>query len=149
MLSTTQIAADLAVTPATIRKWHRNGLITGRRIDGRREHLYHPGQHRPDLPRLAAGRPAGTAHLLTSSQLAAKLAVTACTVTRWHDLGLIDSPARDQRDFRLYHPDQRAVDPFMSTYVIGVTGRTGRCPTIAWRGGIGPGCDYHAEAVPH
>jgi len=111
MLSTGQIAADLAVTPATILKWRHAGLITGRRIDGRSEHLYHPGQHRPDRPRLAAGRPAGTAQLLTSSQLAAKLAVTACTVTRWHDLGLIDSPARDQRGFRLYHPDQTRPTP--------------------------------------
>jgi len=115
MLSTAQIAADLAVTPATILKWRHAGLITGRRIDGRGEHLYHPGQHRPDRPRLAARRPAGTAHLLTSSQLASKLAVTACTVTRWHDLGLIDSPARDQRGFRLYHPDQTRPTPAQVT----------------------------------
>ena len=115
MLSTDQIAADLGVTHATIRTWHRAGLITGRRIDGRGEHLYHPGQHRPDRSRLAAGRPTGTAQLLTSGQLATKLAVTRSTITRWHHLGLIDSPARDQRGFNLYHPDQTPPTPAQIT----------------------------------
>jgi hypothetical protein len=27
--------------------WQRDGLIVGRRVDGRREHFYHLGQHRP------------------------------------------------------------------------------------------------------
>ena len=115
MLSTDQIAADLGVTHATIGTWHRAGLITGRRIDGRGEHLYHPGQHRPDRSRLAAGRPTGTAQLLTSGQLATKLAVTRSTITRWHHLGLIDSPARDQRGFNLYHPDQTPPTPAQIT----------------------------------
>ncbi len=47
MLTLTQIAHDLAATPATIKIWRRAGLITGRRVNGRREYLYHPGQHRP------------------------------------------------------------------------------------------------------
>ena len=82
MLSADQIAADLGVAPSTIRNWHRAGLITGRRTDGRGEHLYHPGQHRPEHAHLTTGRPAGTAHLLTSGQLATKLAVTRGTITR-------------------------------------------------------------------
>jgi DNA invertase Pin-like site-specific DNA recombinase len=47
MLTLNEVANDLGVTPATIKKWQRAGLITGRRIDGRREHLYHPGQTCP------------------------------------------------------------------------------------------------------
>jgi DNA invertase Pin-like site-specific DNA recombinase len=47
MLTLQEIADQLAVTPATIKIWQRRGDITGRRVDGRREHLYHPGQSRP------------------------------------------------------------------------------------------------------
>jgi len=47
MLTAPEIADQLAVTPATIKIWRRRGDITGRRVDGRREHLYHPGQTRP------------------------------------------------------------------------------------------------------
>lgn len=47
MLTLTQTAENLGAAPTTIRIWQRAGLITGRRVDGRREHLYHPGQHRP------------------------------------------------------------------------------------------------------
>jgi hypothetical protein len=47
MLTLTQVAADLHVAPATVKSWQRAGLITGRRVDGRREYLYHPGQNRP------------------------------------------------------------------------------------------------------
>ena len=55
MLTLHEIASDLAVAPDTVNKWRRRGLITGRRIDGRREHLYHPGQACPTGdPRRAA-----------------------------------------------------------------------------------------------
>ena len=47
MLTVHEIADQLAVTPQTIKTWQRRGDITGRRVDGRREHLYHPGQARP------------------------------------------------------------------------------------------------------
>jgi len=47
MLTVGEIAADLKVTPQTIGRWRRRGLITGRRTDGRGECLFHPGQHRP------------------------------------------------------------------------------------------------------
>jgi DNA invertase Pin-like site-specific DNA recombinase len=47
MLTLQEIADQLAVTPATVKIWHRQGRITGRRVDGRRDHLYHPGQTRP------------------------------------------------------------------------------------------------------
>src|SRR6266851_6642628 len=68
MLTTGEIAADLEVTPQTIARWHRRGLITGQRTSGRGECLFHPGQHRPERAR----RPPGTQHLLTSRQLAAR-----------------------------------------------------------------------------
>ena len=47
MLTLDEIADQLGVTPATVKLWQRRGDITGRRIDGRREHLYHPDQTRP------------------------------------------------------------------------------------------------------
>ena len=47
MLTLDEIAAQLGVTAATVKIWQRRGDITGRRIDGRRAHLYHPGQTRP------------------------------------------------------------------------------------------------------
>ncbi len=47
MLTLEEIAAQLGVSPQTLKIWHRRGDITGRRIDGRRAHLYHPGQNRP------------------------------------------------------------------------------------------------------
>ncbi len=47
MLTLAQLAADLGAAPATIKIWRRAGLITGRRVDGRREYLYHPGQNCP------------------------------------------------------------------------------------------------------
>ena len=47
MLTLEEIAAQFAVTTQTIKVWQRRGHITSRRIDGRRAHLYHPGQSRP------------------------------------------------------------------------------------------------------
>ena len=47
MLTLDEIAAQFGVTAQTIKIWQRRGDITGRRIDGRRAHLYHPGQTRP------------------------------------------------------------------------------------------------------
>ena len=47
MLTLEEIAAQLGVTTQTIKIWQRRGDISGRRTDGRRECLYHPGQRRP------------------------------------------------------------------------------------------------------
>jgi DNA invertase Pin-like site-specific DNA recombinase len=47
MLTLEEIAAQLGVTAQTIKIWQRRGDITGRRIDGRREHLHHPDETRP------------------------------------------------------------------------------------------------------
>ncbi len=47
MLTLTQLADDFGAAPATVKIWQRSGLITGRRVDGRREYLYHPGQSCP------------------------------------------------------------------------------------------------------
>jgi DNA invertase Pin-like site-specific DNA recombinase len=52
MLTLTEIAHNLGATPGTVKKWQRHGLITGRRVNGRSEYLYHPGQScPPDNPR--------------------------------------------------------------------------------------------------
>jgi len=48
MLTLQEIADQFDVSTQTIKVWQRRGDITGRRIDGRRAHLYHPGQNRPD-----------------------------------------------------------------------------------------------------
>jgi excisionase family DNA binding protein len=47
MLTLEEIADQLGVTTGTVKRWQHQGQITGRRIDGRRAHLYHPGQNRP------------------------------------------------------------------------------------------------------
>jgi hypothetical protein len=47
MLTLDEVAAQFGVTTDTVKIWQRRGHITGRRIDGRRAHLYHPGQNRP------------------------------------------------------------------------------------------------------
>ena len=47
MLTLEQTAAQFGVTTDTVKIWQRRGDITGRRIDRRRAHLYHPGQNRP------------------------------------------------------------------------------------------------------
>ena len=47
MLSLDEIAGQFGVSTNTIKIWQRRGYLTGRRIDGRREHVYHPGQSRP------------------------------------------------------------------------------------------------------
>ncbi len=58
-----EIAAQLGVTAQTIKIWQRRGHITGRRIDGRREHLYHPGQTRPpDTRRRSQAPPVAARH---------------------------------------------------------------------------------------
>jgi DNA invertase Pin-like site-specific DNA recombinase len=58
MLTLNEVANDLGVTPATIKRWQRCGLITGRRVDARREHLYHPGQSCPtDIKRRTPASP--------------------------------------------------------------------------------------------
>ena len=71
MLTLEEIAAQFSVTTDTIKIWQRRGHITGRRIDGRREHLYHPSQTRPPDGRQRhqpAARPtvAATRHHRTS-----------------------------------------------------------------------------------
>ncbi len=107
MLTAAQIAAGFKVTPQTIRKWHRRGLITARRTDGRGECLFHPGQHRPGpAEQTAARRPEATRHLLTSRQLAASLGVTSSTILRWTQLGLLTTAATGNRGFSLHQPGQ-------------------------------------------
>ena len=107
MLTPGEIAADFKVTPQTIGKWRRCGLITGRRTDGRGECLYHPCQRRPEpADKTAARRPEATRHLLTSRQLAARLGVASGTILRWTQLGLLTVAATDNRGFNLYQPGQ-------------------------------------------
>ena len=107
MLTAGQIAADFKVTPQTIGKWHRRGLITARRTDGRGECLFHPGQHRPgpaDKPPPAGPKapgtcsPAGNSRPASASPPAPSCAgpSSACS----------PSPRTDNRGFNLYQPGQ-------------------------------------------
>ena len=61
MLTLDEIAAQFGVSTQTIKIWQRRGHITGRRIDGRRAHLYHPGQNRPTDGRRRHKQPAAAA----------------------------------------------------------------------------------------
>jgi hypothetical protein len=47
MLTLEEIANQLGVNTRTIKRWKQQQKITGQRIDGRGQHLYHPNQHRP------------------------------------------------------------------------------------------------------
>ncbi len=92
MLTVTEAALELGVSTDTVKTWQRRGLITSRRIDGRHEHLYHPGQPRPPLHYQAQAFARRVAEgLLSANQLADELHVSATTITRWHALGLIDA----------------------------------------------------------
>ena len=94
-----------------LHNWYRRGLLTGRRINGRGECHYHPGQHRPEPDQMAAARrPLEIADLITSTQLAVRLAVTRTTVLRWHQLAVI-TPATRHRGRNLYRPDQPHASP--------------------------------------
>jgi DNA-binding transcriptional MerR regulator len=107
MLTAGQIAADLNVSTQTIGKWHRRGLITGRRTSGRGECLFHPGQHRPEpADKTAARKPEGSRHLLTTRELAVRLATTSGTILRWTQLGLIAVAGTGNRGSSLYQPGQ-------------------------------------------
>lgn len=59
MLTVEEIAADFGVTTQTIKRWQHSGDITARRVNGRRECLYHPGQRRPTDGRSKRRRRAG------------------------------------------------------------------------------------------
>jgi DNA invertase Pin-like site-specific DNA recombinase len=61
MLTLDQIAEQFGVTTDTIKIWQRRGHITGRRIDGRRAYLYHPGQSHPPDGRRRHKQPAAAA----------------------------------------------------------------------------------------
>ena len=107
MLTIDELADQLGVTAATAKRWHRLGLVTGHRIDGRGEHLYHPAQPRPTATQIsAAQRPADTAKLITGFQLADRLGVSPSTVYAWHRTGLVQPRAVDRRGFNLYDPEQ-------------------------------------------
>jgi len=107
MLTAAEIAADLKVSPQTIGRWRRRGLITGQRTDGRGECLFHPGQHRPGpAEKTAARKPEGSRHLLTSRELAARLGTTSATILRWTQLGLIVVAGPGNHGSSLYQPGQ-------------------------------------------
>ena len=61
MMTLDEIAQQFGVTTQTIKIWQRRGHITGRRIDSRRAHLYHPGQTRPPDGRRRHQHPASQA----------------------------------------------------------------------------------------
>ncbi len=57
MLTVDEMATELGVTTQTIKIWQRRGHLTARRVNGRRECLYEPGQSRPPDGRSKRRRP--------------------------------------------------------------------------------------------
>jgi DNA invertase Pin-like site-specific DNA recombinase/DNA-binding transcriptional MerR regulator len=105
-LTATETAARLGVTVQAITKWQRAGLLSGRRTDGRGTCLFPPGQQRPVTGTARIARDRAAAGLLSARQLGAQLGVCAGTITRWHQLGLIDAVGTDHRGHPLYRPGQ-------------------------------------------
>jgi DNA invertase Pin-like site-specific DNA recombinase len=71
LLTITEIADHLGVSPSTIKKWHHNGIITGHRFNDKGECLYPKPAAEPDRPK--PGRqpgqrtsPAGKDHATTT-----------------------------------------------------------------------------------
>jgi hypothetical protein len=58
MLTLEEVADQFGVSTRTVKTWQHRGHITGRRVDGRRAHLYYPGQGRPPDGRRRHPRPA-------------------------------------------------------------------------------------------
>jgi len=122
-LTATETAARLGVTVPTITKWQRAGLLHGRRIDGRGTCLFPPGQPRPVTGTARIARDRAAAGLLSARQLGAQLGVCAGTITRWHQLGLIDAAGTDHHGHPLYRPGQ----PRPTREQVAVAGRPAAC----------------------
>ena len=99
------------------------GLITGRRIDGRGTCLFPPGQPRPVTGTARIARDRAAAGLLSARQLGAQLGACAGTITRWHQLNLIDAAGTDHRGHPLYRPGQ----PRPTREQVAAAGRPAAC----------------------
>jgi excisionase family DNA binding protein len=110
MLTVEETARQLGVSTDTVATWRRQGLLTARRVDGRRSHLYHPGQGRPPLHHKTEAADRRADGLLSANQLAAQLGVSSSTVTRWHRLGLITAVPVEHHGV-LYPDGQRRPTP--------------------------------------
>ncbi len=115
MLTLQETAAQLGVTAPTVMTWHRAGLITAHRADARGSCLFPPGQQRPASFHTRAARQRTASGVMSARQLGAQLGVTSSTITRWHQLGLIESPAADHRGFPLYPAGQQRPTPAQIT----------------------------------
>lgn len=74
---------------------------------GRPRHLPVPARPDPARHRHARiARDRAAAGLLSARQLGAQLGVGAGTISRWHQLGLIDAAGTDHRGHPLYRPGQ-------------------------------------------
>ncbi len=107
MLTLQQAAAEFGVTTATVMRWRRDGLITGRRADGRGTCLFPPGQQRPSSFHARAATHRAKAGLLSARQLGARLGAHPSTIFRWHQLGLIGAAGADYRGFPLFPAGQQ------------------------------------------
>ena len=81
MLTLDEIAEQLGVSAQTVKIWQRRGQITGRRIDGRRAHLYHPGQTRPPDGRRRAKHPTNNPAPITRHHRPGTVAAGITTTT--------------------------------------------------------------------
>jgi len=114
-LTAAQTAARLGVTVTTIARWQRAGLLDGRRADGRGICLYPPSQTRPVTGTARLARDRAAARLLSARQLGTTLGVTPGTISRWHELGLIDAVTADRQGHTLYPAGQQRPSPAQIT----------------------------------
>ena len=105
-LTAAETAARLGATVAHHQQMAAGRALTGRRIDGRGTCLFPPGQPRPVTGAARIARDRAAAGLLSARQLGGQLGTCAGTITRWHQLGLIDAAGTDHRGHPLYRPGQ-------------------------------------------
>ena len=90
----------------------RAGLITGRRIDGRGACLFPPGQSRGPSPAPPASpATAPPQDCCPPGSSAPSSGACASTITRWHQLGLIDTAGTDHRGHPLCPARPAAAHP--------------------------------------
>ena len=95
-LSISQVARRLGVSIDTLRRWDKSGRLVAERLDGRNRYY-----GLDDVEALVAG------HGFSTAQVAKRLGVSASTVRRLEEQGLLKS-SRDPQGWRWYDRDSVA-----------------------------------------